>query len=139
MKVLIYMTLCGTTDDDATQKKGLVYILYWMGDFRTSNNDKDDQDLIISKEALLSHKWLPVRPAFVHLCFNDPVIAVLERMFMHITPRHLRSIFSTHRGRHNPQEEHSWSMTIMVYFYRHLSPVLLLSTTLFAVSSFSVF
>ena len=93
IRAYIYMIL-SAVEDEETQKRGLVVILYHMGKINT-NLDQD-----VMQEGSISDQWLPIRFSAIHECLDHPMMKVISKIIAMTTGPDFRARFRVHEGTH---------------------------------------
>ena len=98
-KCFWYIILSAIEDDEETQKRGIVAIVWWM--YHPLQLDPEfDSDL--RNETILSLQWLPMRPySSTHVCMDDNysmMKRILSRFMMAVSPKEMRYGIQVHHG-----------------------------------------
>ena len=81
-------------EDEETQRRGVVSVLYNMGD---SMDATDDSDLL--KEVPAAMEYLPYKFVSCHMCFeNPPRVNAFARMLLGVCGSNYRSRVRLHTG-----------------------------------------
>ena len=92
MKTYVYIAMSVFEDDEESQRKGLVGLLYFIGD----NSLGFDGDLHSKMPKLVD--WLPIRVAALHLCTDDRFLRVFNSLLVAAMIRGLRVRLRIHDG-----------------------------------------
>jgi hypothetical protein len=79
-------------EDEETQKRGFVVLLYHMGKLRNVF------DAEILREGPISNQWLPLRFSGIHQCLDNPMMRVIAQMVLAAAGPGFRSRFRIHEG-----------------------------------------
>jgi hypothetical protein len=81
-----------SVEEEETQKRGLVNILYILGNITADYN----RELV--ERANQQKGWLPVRVNSIHICFNDSLMRTLEPIILLKLGREHRARVRMHYG-----------------------------------------
>ena len=86
-------------DDEETQKRGIVAIVWWMHHPLRLDQDFDND---LRQETIASLNWLPMRPySSTHVCidYNHATMKqIMARFMMAVSPKNMRYGIQLHSG-----------------------------------------
>ena len=83
MKTFVYLVMSTLENDEESQKRGCVGILYFIG-----GNTDFDHELQSKMPRLL--KWLPMRVVALHLCTDSQIFASFAPLLVQLMHRAVR-------------------------------------------------
>ena len=102
-------------DDEESQKRGIVGLLYHM----TGKDGPHVPDPEVFKEGPATLHWLPIRFSANHVCGDHPLMSVLTRMMLVVAGQQIRTRTRLHTGMHTECQYSLMSFGIPV----HLLPI----------------
>lgn len=98
-KCFWYIIMSVMEDDEETQKRGIVAIVWWMHHPLRLDQDFDND---LRQETIASLNWLPMRPySSTHVCIDynhSTMKQILARFMMAVSPKNMRYGIQLHRG-----------------------------------------
>lgn len=85
-------------DDEESQKRGIVGIVWWMHHPLRLEQDFDSD---LRQETIASLQWLPMRPySSTHVCFesSSPMKQIMSRFMMAVSPKDMRYGIQLQKG-----------------------------------------
>ena len=79
-------------DDEETQKRGIVGLMYYMG------KTQSEFDAEIFRQAPTLLEWLPIRYGSLHMCYDDPMIRMFSPILKLQIGRMRRARLRMHDG-----------------------------------------
>ena len=101
MKTIAFIIL-NAAEDEESQKKGLVGLLYHVGPMPIAGFDRE-----LFHKGPSSVYWLPIKMVGLHYAFNDPVIRTVVAFTMMSVGKHVRAKLRMHDGKLTAGKE-SW-------------------------------
>jgi hypothetical protein len=92
-KTFVYL-LSAAAEDEETQRRGFVFVVYHMFPMKLSQFDRE---LFYDLPQVLD--WLPVRFTGCHFCYNDPLVRSVVTVCMLMAGPELRARCRVHHGK----------------------------------------
>lgn len=117
-------------EDEETQKRGMVGIVYYVGNFTGHFNHR------LNQQVAEMSKWFPLRLTGFHLCFDDQRLQTWKPLAMLLMGKQLRIRARFHHGTNKrtyrqTDDDFLGPIIAVALLYltslRHLIPLLLLS------------
>lgn len=88
--------MCSAAEDEDSQKRGVVVILWYYGPLRVLQEDMDPE---LVKDGTSTVRWIPIRTVGVHFCVDpSPIKSLFVRMYRAIGSRATRHLMRCHIG-----------------------------------------
>jgi hypothetical protein len=95
MKACTYIVIGLLEDDEESQRRGLVFLSYYL--YRRENT-VPDIDLELQLKLAEMADWLPFRMVGIHLCVDPHSLGVFKSFFVATMSRALRIRLTVHAG-----------------------------------------
>ena len=88
-------------EDEETQRRGVVNIIYFVHDKVASKFDND-----VESRGMNMIKWIPLRVCVIHFCTDDPRMRFLKIFSLGLFDRYAKTRFRVHDGTHTEIQYH---------------------------------